>query len=119
MPGSRAGSMNYKVMKTLKFKHDFVKEILEGRKTTTWRLFYDKDLQVGDEIELIDAKTGIAFKDAVIISIEEKKVKNITDEELKNHEYASRDEMIKSHKNYYGDKVDLDTMVKIIKFKLS
>ncbi|OGN03341.1 MAG: hypothetical protein A2651_02555 [Candidatus Yanofskybacteria bacterium RIFCSPHIGHO2_01_FULL_42_12] len=105
-------------MKTLKFKHDFVKEILAGRKITTWRLFDDKNLQVGDEIELIDANTGIAFKDAVIISVEEKKIKDLTDEELKKHEYASRDAMIESHKNYYGDKVDLTTTVKIITFKL-
>ena len=105
-------------MKTLKFKHDFVKEILDGKKTTTWRLFDDKNLQVGDEIELIDAKTGIAFADATITSVVERKIKDLTDEELKNHQYNSREEMIQSHRNYYGDKVNLDTIVKIIIFEL-
>ncbi len=105
-------------MKTLKFKHDFVKEILEGRKTTTWRLFDDKDLQINDELELIDAENGEKFGKAKITSVVEKTIKDLTDEELKNHEYESRDKMIESHKKYYGDKVNLDTLVKIIKFKL-
>ncbi len=105
-------------MKTLKFKHDFVKEILEGRKTTTWRLFDDKDLQVNDELELIDVEKGNGFSKAKITNIEEKIIKDLTDEELKNHEYESRDKMIESHKKYYGDKVNLDTTVKIITFKL-
>jgi hypothetical protein len=41
-------------MKKLKFRHHLVKEIVTGSKTVTWRLFDDKDLQVGDELELID-----------------------------------------------------------------
>ena len=105
-------------MKTIKFNHDFVKEILDGKKTTTWRLFDDKNLQTGDEIELIDAKTGIAFADATITDLQEKTIKDLTDEELKNHQYNSREEMIKSHRDYYGDKVNLDTIVKIIIFEL-
>ncbi|MEX2090588.1 MAG: ASCH domain-containing protein [Candidatus Paceibacterota bacterium] len=104
--------------KPLKFKHELVKEILEERKTTTWRLFDDKNLGVNDEIELIDSENGATFGDAIITDIEEKLIKNLTEEELKNHGYNSREDMLESHKKYYGNKVSLETLVKIIKFKL-
>jgi len=58
-------------MKTLKFKDFKARWILEGVKTATMRLFDDKDLQKGDELELVN-----------------------------------------------GDTVNLDTMVKVVKFKL-
>lgn len=105
-------------MKTLKFKHDFVKEILEGRKTTTWRLFDDKDLQIGDELELIDAEKGNNFSKAKIIDVKEKTIKDLALKELNDHEYNNRESMIESHKKYYGDKIGLDTLVKIVTFKI-
>lgn len=107
-----------KRMKTLKFRHDFVKEIIEGRKTTTWRLFDDKDLKTGDRLSLVDSQTGEVFAKAVIIDTQTKTIENLTDDELKNHGYNNRDDMITSHKGYYGDKVDLDTGVKIVEFKV-
>ncbi len=105
-------------MKPLKFRPYLVKEILEGRKTVTWRLFDDKDLKVGDELELINYETGEKFGNVVIVGVEEKKIKDLSETELKNHGYKNLEKMIETHKNYYGDKVDSDTMVKIIKFKL-
>ena len=105
-------------MKTLKFKHDFVKEIIEKRKTTTWRLFDDKNLQVNDEIGLIDALTRKVFGNAIIIDIQEKVINNLTEEELRNHQYNSKEDMIENHNKYYGNKVTLDTIVKIIEFKI-
>lgn len=104
--------------KKLKFKHEFVKEVLEGRKVTTWRLFDDKDLKINDELELIDAETGENFGKAVITSMEEKAIKELTEEQLKNHGYAGQEDMLESHKKYYGDKISPDTPVKMIKFKL-
>ncbi len=105
-------------MKALKFKHDFVKEILEGRKTTTWRLFDDKNLTAGDELELVDRDSNDIFAKAVITGIHEKKIKDLTEEELKNHDYTNTEDMITSHRGYYGDKVNLNTDVKMITFKL-
>ncbi|MBI4158354.1 MAG: ASCH domain-containing protein [Candidatus Yanofskybacteria bacterium] len=105
-------------MKTLKFKHDFVKEILAGRKNTTWRLFDDKDLQINDELDLIDSENGNGFGKAKITNVIERTIKNLTDEELKNHQYINKEAMLESHKKYYGDKVNLDTAVKIITFEL-
>jgi uncharacterized protein YhfF len=41
-------------MKTLKFNHELAQLILAGEKTSTWRLYDDKDLSVDDEIKIID-----------------------------------------------------------------
>lgn len=38
-------------MKQIKFANDLVSKILEGSKTATWRLFDDKALQIGDQLE--------------------------------------------------------------------
>jgi len=106
-------------MKTLKFKHEFVKEILKGKKTSTWRLFDDKNLRNKDKLELIDQDSGKTFGEAVITDIQKKKIKELTDNELKNHGYTSLGDMIDSHRVYYGSKVNLQTEVKIVNFKLS
>jgi len=105
-------------MKTLKFKHNFVEEVLRGKKTTTWRLFDDKDLTLVDELELIDRDSQQVFAKAVITEIKEKKIKDLTQDELTKHEYSSMEDIINSHRGYYGDKVYLDTDVKMITFKL-
>lgn len=108
-----------KSMETLKFRPHLIKEILEGRKTTTWRLFDEKNLQIGDKLELLNAETLEKFTEAEVTDIKEKKLGEIEDSDYEGHEkYGSQEEMIKHYKNYYGDKVDLDTMVKIIRFKL-
>jgi hypothetical protein len=41
-------------MKTLKFDHNLAQLILKGEKTTTWRLYDDKDLSVDDVIKVVD-----------------------------------------------------------------
>lgn len=106
-------------MKILKFRPHLVKEILEGRKTMTWRLFDDKDLQVGDKLEFLNAETKEKFAEAEITDIKEKKLEEIKDSNYEGHErYDSQEEMIKHYKNYYGDKVNLDSVVKIIGFKI-
>lgn len=105
-------------MKPLKFKHEFVKEILNGKKTSTWRLFDDKNLKKKDELNLIDRESGQSFGKAVIIDIQKKKIKELTDQELKNHGYTSLGDMVDSHRVYYGSKVSIETEVKIIEFKL-
>jgi len=106
-------------MKTLKFRSHLVKEILEGRKTTTWRLFDNKDLQVGDGLEFLNAETLEKFAEAEITGIKQKKLGEIEDSDYEGHKkYGSQEEMLEHYRNYYGDKVDLDTEIKIIRFKL-
>ena len=106
-------------MKTLKFKDFKARWILGGVKTATMRLFDDKDLKVGDELELINSDSGEAFSRATITDVLYKKLEEIDDVDLDGHEkWNSKDEMLQSLIKYYGDKVNLDTMVKVIKFKL-
>lgn len=111
--------MENKPIKTLKFRRYLAKEILEGRKTITWRLFDDKDLKVGDNFELIVWETGEKFAEAEIVKVHEKKFGEIKEQDLEGHEkFESRGEMLKTYRKYYGDKVDWNTIVKIIEFKL-
>ena len=105
-------------MKVVKFRQHFIPEILSGAKNTTWRLFDDKDLSVGDEIELVDFETKSKFAEAKIVSVVEKKIEELSQSELVGHSYESMGEMIARHKVYYGDRVDEKTKVKIIEFEL-
>jgi hypothetical protein len=41
-------------MKQLKFEHNFAEAIKQGFKTATFRVNDDKDLRIGDEVELVD-----------------------------------------------------------------
>ena len=106
-------------MKTIKFRHNLVESILNQEKTATQRLFDDKDLQDGDEVGLIDWESGDEFSMARIIKVYEKKISEIEDSDYKGHKkYQSLEEMINSFREFYGDKVNEDTIVKIIEFKI-
>lgn len=108
-----------RTMKTLKFRHNLAEEILAGRKTVTWRLFDDKDLKIGDRIELLYWETKEKFADAEIIEVCEKRLGDIEEKDLEGHEkFDSREEMLETYREYCGDRVDWDTVVKIIKLKL-
>ena len=106
-------------MKTLKFKGFKAQWILDGVKTATMRLFDDKDLQVGDELELVNSDDGEIFATAVITEVTYKKVGEVEDVDLDGHEkWNSREGMMDSLKKYYGNRVSPDTEVKIVRFKL-
>jgi len=107
-------------MKTLKFKDFKTKWILEGVKTSTMRLFDDKNLKKGDDLELVNSDSGEIFSRAIITEVIYKKLEEIDDVDLEGHEKCdNKDEMLQSLIKYYGDKVNLDTMVKVVKFKLT
>ena len=106
-------------MKSLKFRSYLAKEILRGEKTVTWRLFDDKDLQEGDLLELVDWDTKMNFATAEILEIREKPLSSITEDDFDGHEkFESKDEMLKTYKEFYGDSVDWVTFVKMIRFRL-
>src|SRR3989339_782506 len=110
--------MENKSVKTLKFRHHLAEEILAGRKTVTWRLFDDKDLKIGDKLELLDWESGEKFADAEIVKIQEKKLGEIEEKDFEGHEkFESKEEMLETYRKYYGDRVDRSTPVKIIEFK--
>lgn len=113
-------------MKTLKFGHDFAKMILAGEKTSTWRLYDDKDLSVDDTLKFIvkvdpDAPdTWKVIGQGKVNQVVEKRLGDTTKADMEGHElYDSKDEMLRTYKQYYGDRVTFDTPVKIINFSFS
>ena len=106
-------------MKTLKFADHLIPLILNGSKTATWRLFDDKNLSVGDELELVHATTRKIFARAVITSVKELAIKDIADEDRIGHEpLGNIDEICVIYENFYQQPVTPATMMKIIRFEL-
>ncbi len=106
-------------MKTLKFAPHLVTMILEGKKTTTWRLFDDKDLAEENQLSLIAKETGKEFGQATVITVYEKKLKDISEVDYVGHErFESEEKMHEMYKVYYGDRVTPETIVKVVRFTL-
>lgn len=104
-------------MKSLKFAPHLVEKIISGEKTSTWRLFDDKNLTVGDELIFINRDTNEEFGTALITGLKIKTLGTVTYEDYFGQEkYSSDEEMYKNFRKYYGDKVDENTEVKIINF---
>jgi ribonuclease HI len=113
-------------MKTLKFDHKFAQQILNREKTSTWRLFDDKDLSVNDDIKVVDkvdpsnSDTWRVIGVAKVTEILEKKLCDVTPEDMKGHEvFSGQDKMLAHYRGYYGDRVTLDDPVKIIFFNFT
>ena len=68
-------------MKTLKFRKRLSKLILSGEKDTTWRLFDDKNLLIGDSVSFIIWETLEEFAEVEIISTKETIFAKLTDED--------------------------------------
>jgi ribonuclease HI len=113
-------------MKTLKFDHAISKAISKGEKTSTWRMYDDKDLSVNDTFSVIDKvnpndpSTWRVAGNATITQIVEKNLGSITKEDMEGHEeFASTEEMLAKYQNYYGGRVTLDTPIKMISFSFT
>lgn len=106
-------------MKTLKFKDHLARMILKGEKTCTWRFFDDKDLKKDDELVLINADTGEEFARALILLVYEKMIGDIDGADFVGHEpFESEEEMYRIYKSYYGEKVNKETLMKIVRFRI-
>ncbi len=107
-------------MKTLKFVARLAPLILSGEKTTTWRLFDDKNLQKNDQLQFIITESGEKFAQAEITNIYEKKLSEVRDVDYNGHEkYTNHKEMLDTFTKFYGPQVNKDTIVKIIHFKIT
>lgn len=113
-------------MKTLKFNHQDAQEIFEGKKNTTWRLYDDKDLSVDDTIKFIDKvkedspSTWQVIGQGKVTEIIEKKLGSVTADDMAGHQqFGSDEEILEKYRGYYGDRVTLDTPVKIVRFDFS
>jgi hypothetical protein len=106
-------------MKVVKFRDYLVPLVLSGEKDSTWRLFDDKDLRVGDEIELRVFVTLKLFGKAKITKVVEKRFGDLSEQDKQGHEtYKNDAEMYAEYTKYYHVPVGPDTTVKIIWFKL-
>ncbi|MFA5986261.1 MAG: ASCH domain-containing protein [Parcubacteria group bacterium] len=106
-------------MKTLKFRKYLSEQILAGAKTTTWRLFDDKDLRVGDEVSFVVWETGELFAQAQLTRVVEKCFDQVNEEDWRGHDrYASNEKMYRAFTQYYKKPVGPKTRVKIITFEL-
>ena len=102
--------------KTLKFTPQLSELIKQGHKTTTWRLFDDKNLTVNDELTLAtrEGETVTNFGRAKILAISIRTISTLLPEDYIGHEPVSNP--LLEHKKYYGNRVQLNTEVKVIKF---
>lgn len=96
-----------------------VKDILSGKKTKTWRMFDEKDLSTGDEIEFVSQETEEFITFAKITDVKVKKFGDIEGADFDGHNpYPSREAMLETYRGYYGDKVDWNTQIKMLTFEL-
>lgn len=107
-------------MKVMKYAPHLCKLILNGEKTSTWRLFDDKDLREGDEVEFWNKETLEPFAKALLTAVRTKRLGDVTDADYEEgHErYENHELMMETFRKYYGNKVTDDTEIKIINFKL-
>ncbi|MDQ5943787.1 MAG: hypothetical protein QG675_555 [Patescibacteria group bacterium] len=106
-------------MKALKFRKSLSKLVLDGTKKSTWRLFDDKDIKVGNSLELIVWETLQPFAKAVVTKVVEKPLAKLTEEDKEGHEtFDSEREMYDTYSRYYNCSVGPETIIKIIWFEL-
>ena len=106
-------------MKTLKFAPNLVQIIISGEKTSTWRLFDDKDLKNGDELVFVEKETGKRFAEATITEVRQIKIGDVQASDYDGHEkFESKEKMFETYRSYYGQRVTPDSILKIIRFKL-
>jgi hypothetical protein len=105
--------------KRLRFAQDLVPLIRSGEKVSTWRLWDDKDLTVGDIVNFIEYGTDIHFATGKLTKIIEKPLGKLTEVDKQGHEkFSSDEEMYTTYTNYYGRAANKDTLVKLIWFEL-
>lgn len=110
-------------MKQLKFEHSFAQSIISGHKTATFRVNDDKDLRVGDQVELVDKvdrdhPTSWVIPGILQIeSITQKPLASLSsDSFIRAESFTSRKEMVQVFRRFYGDHIDEHTPVFIIDF---
>ncbi|HPN67200.1 MAG TPA: ASCH domain-containing protein [bacterium] len=106
-------------MKTLKFREKLSQIILQGNKTTTWRLFDDKNLATGDIVSFLVWETKSEFAQAKLVTVRETTLGKLTEADWDGHEkFKNNQEMYDTYSRYYQRPVDEHSPVKIIKFEL-
>jgi len=106
-------------MKRLKFTENQIQPILDRKIFRTWRLEDDKDLSLGDRIELVNTKNGSTFAWADVEEITPKYIKDLDNSDKEGHQkFQSDEEMYHLFETFYGHRIGPQTPVKVIKFSL-
>jgi hypothetical protein len=92
-------------------------QLLSWEKTSTWRLFDDKNLSIWDELEFRKSEDNDIIGYGTITSLIEKPVRDINENDYSGHEkFRDTEEIIQNLRKYYRDTVDENSIVKIIHF---
>ncbi len=109
--------------KQLKFEHQLAQDIIKGEKTSTFRLFDEKNIRVGDIVQIIDKveqdnpASWLVIGDAIVQEVREKRLEDVQGDDWLGHEpYESVRVFIDTHQHYYRVPINEETPVKIIRF---
>lgn len=106
-------------MKRLRFYGNLPELILEGSKTSTWRINDEKGIKVDDALSLCRGEDYTEFAKAKVMHVTVTTFGNLSKEDKEGHEeFNSEAEMYEIYSGYYGFPVGPETELKIIKFKL-
>lgn len=110
-------------MKALKLNHAIASQLKDGKENATWRINDDKDLHVNDVITLIDKvdplkpASWVAVGIGQITSILEKQLGKVNQQDvLSGEQLLPLDKLLEKYRTYYGQQVNEETPVKIVKF---
>lgn len=111
-------------MKTLKLDHELAQQVAVGTKTSTWRLFDEKNFSVNDKVAVIDkvdaqdSSTWLVIGEVTLDKIVQKRLEDITNDDYEGHErYDSLQHMVQVFQGYYpNQEVTPNTPIKILYF---
>lgn len=103
-------------MKALKFSPQQSRDIIAGKRTSSWRIFDEKDLQSGDEILILSDDSKEPIGSGSITKVRTKTLLQTSPEERKTQGFTDEQEMLDTLRDQFGHKVDWDTEVKIVSF---
>jgi hypothetical protein len=115
--------MDGQKQKQLKFEHQLAINIVKGEKSSTFRFFDDKNIRVGDVVQVIDKVekanpvTWLIIGEAHVQQVIEKRLCDVAGDDWLGHEpYANLQDFIDTHTQYYKQPIMPETPIKIIQF---
>ncbi|HMT18796.1 MAG TPA: reverse transcriptase-like protein [Candidatus Saccharibacteria bacterium] len=110
-------------MKQLKFEHVYVEKIMSGERHTTLRID-DKDIRVGERIQLIDKVSSnkpqewLLRGELHVVAVQEYMLGNVPLALLADAEIgaADKDSLITFLRRFYGESIHEETAIKLITF---
>jgi hypothetical protein len=106
-------------IKRLKFAPHLIPLIRGGFKTVTWRLWDDKNLAAGDQVEFVDASSLDRVGLAELTKVYTKTFAALDDADWQGHERFRDDaDMFQHYTRYYGRTVDIQTPVTVVHFTM-